>query len=340
MGDVDLQDLFRRPVVVAPMAGGPSTPALVAAAAEAGVAGFLAAGYRSADDVAGEIASVRARTDAAFGVNVFVPGAPTAVPDDLARYVASLDPVARSLGCEVGPAQWDDDDWEAKLALLRADPPPIVSFTFGCPDADVVHELQAAGSLVMGTVTTPGEAVRAAAAGVDVLCAQGLEAGAHRGTFANDDRAGQDYGLLALLGAVRQVTELPVVAAGGIMRRADVRAVLAAGAVAAQCGTAFLRCPDSGANAAHKAALADPAYEATVVTRAFSGRPARALATPFAVERRDAPAAYPEVHGATRPLRAAAAAVGDAGHLSLWAGQGFRLATDRPLGEVVELLCP
>ena len=160
-------------------------------------------------------------------------------------------------------------------------------------------------------MTSPAEAALAAEAGADALCVQGYEAGAHRGTFVNDDAPGRDRGLLSLIGEVAAVTGLPQIAAGGIMGPRQVRAVLAAGAAAAQCGTAFLRSPESGAHPLHKAALADPRYTATTVTRAFSGRPARGLVNEFIVEHADAPPAYPEINNATRPLRAAAAARGD-----------------------------
>ncbi len=140
-------------------------------------------------------------------------------------------------------------------------------------------------------------------------------------------------------GEVAAVTGLPQVAAGGIMGPRQVRAVLAAGAVAAQCRTAFLRCPESGAHPSHKAALADPRYTATALTRAFSGRPARALVNQFIRDHTDAPAAYPEINNATRPLRAAAAARGDPERMSLFAGQGFRSAAERPTGEIIERLC-
>jgi nitronate monooxygenase len=138
---------------------------------------------------------------------------------------------------------------------------------------------------------------------------------------------------------IAAVTGLPQIAAGGIMGPRQVDAVLAAGAVAAQCGTAFLRCPESGAHPVHKAALADPRYTATALTRAFSGRWARGLVNRFVLDHTDAPAAYPEINNATRPLRAAAAAKGDPERMSLWAGQGYRSATDRPAGEIIERLC-
>ena len=323
--------LLRRPVVVAPMAGGPTTAGLVVAAAEAGALGFLAAGYKSPGAMTAEIAAVRAATPGPFGVNLFVPGAPYPDAAALARYLDTLGP-------GLGDASWDDDGFEPKVAALLADPPAVTSFTFGCPAAGVIRALQDVGSAVVVTVTSPAEAQLAAAAGADALCVQGYEAGAHRGTFVNDDAPGRDRGLLSLIGEVAAVTALPQIAAGGIMGPRQVRAVLAAGAVAAQCGTAFLRSPESGAHPLHKAALADPRYTATVVTRAFSGRPARGLVNRFIAEHADAPPAYPEINNATRPLRAAAAARGDTEAMSLWAGQGYRQAAERPAAEIVERL--
>jgi nitronate monooxygenase len=333
MAGPNFADVLRRPVVVAPMAGGPSTTDLVVAAARAGALGFLAGGYKTPPAMAAEIAAVRAATAEPFGVNVFVPGTPCADPGALDRYLGSL----RAAG-PLGDGTWDDDGFDGKVAALLADPPTVASFTFGCPDAEVVRALQDAGSLVAVTVTSPGEAAIAAAAGADALCVQGYEAGAHRGTFVNDDEPGRDYGLLALVGEVARVTSLPQIAAGGIMGPRQVQAVIAAGAAAAQCGTAFLRCPESGAHPRYKAALADPRYTATTLTRAFSGRPARGLVNRFIRDHQGAPAAYPEINNATRPLRAAAAAEGDTERMSLWAGQGYRSATEYPVGEIIERL--
>ncbi|MGW4898536.1 nitronate monooxygenase, partial [Kitasatospora sp. NPDC004240] len=203
------------PVVGAPMAGGASTPELVAAVSAAGGLGFLAAGYRGAGAVAEEVARVRKSTDRPFGVNLFVPGEP-GDPAAVAAYRRRLLPEAEALGVtlpeETGP---DRDDWEAKIAALTADPVPVVSYTFGLPSPEEVRALRAAGSLQIGTVTTPEEARRAQAAGVDALCVQGPEAGGHRATFRVADTPG-DLPLLELLAAVRAVTALPLIAAGGI----------------------------------------------------------------------------------------------------------------------------
>jgi nitronate monooxygenase len=335
-----IRHLMRRPIVIAPMGGGPSNPALVVAAADAGALGILAAPYKTAEVMVAEIGAVRKATSEAFGVNVFVPGKPTDQPGKLGRYVASLARDAVDLGIDLGDPVWDDDDWAAKISALLADPPPIVSFTFGCPPREIVDEFRAAGSVVAITITCPSEASLAADAGADCLCVQGAEAGAHRGMFTNGGAAPADLDLGALIAEVACVTDLPQIAAGGIMNASAVTEVLRAGAIAAQCGTAFLRCPESGAHPAHKAALADGRFTSTALTRAFSGRPARGLVNQFMADHPDAIAAYPEINNATRPLRAAAAKAGDVDRMSLWAGSGFKEAAARPAGEIVEQLWP
>jgi nitronate monooxygenase len=335
----NLREVLRRPVVVAPMAGGPSTASLVIGAAEAGAVAFLAAGYKTAEAMAAEIAAVRAGTTEPFGVNVFVPGSPAADGGAAGAYLDTLTSDAEAVGATLGPPEWDDDDFDAKIAALLAHPPPVVSFTFGCPSSELIAAFRAGGSIVAVTVTTPAEAAIAATAGADALCVQSHEAGAHRGEFTNRDDAASELDLVSLTAAVAEVTDVPQIAAGGIVDRDHVDTVLAAGAVAVQCGTAFLRCPESGAHAAYKAALIDPRFTHTAVTRAFSGRPARGLVNRFMVEHTDAPAAYPEINNATRPLRASAAARGDVDRMSLWAGVGFRSAQDRSVGEIIDQLC-
>jgi nitronate monooxygenase len=320
------------------MAGGPSTVELVAAAAGAGAFAVVAGGYKTPEELRTEMAAVRAAGVDSFGVNLFVPGAATNAPDALEAYLASLQPLATSLGTELGAGVWDDDDYAAKLALLLAEPPAAVSFTFGLPDPEAVRALRRAGSLVMVTVTTPEEADAALRVAPDALCLQGAEAGAHRGSLANIDRPDADRPLRALLASVRRRTLLPLVTAGGVAGPDDVTDLLVRGAALVQAGTAFLRCPESGAQPLAKDALADRAFTATAVTRAFSGRRARALVNAMVREHKHAPAAYPEINNATRPLRAAAARAGDPGHMSLYAGTGFRGAQARPAAEVVERL--
>ncbi len=326
---------MRVPVVQAPMAGGASGPELAAAVSEAGGLGFLAAGYKTAKQMQSEIADVRRRTSRPFGVNVFVPRRSVANPAAVAQYLASLVPEATRLGVDIGEAIWEDDDWAAKLDVLRRDPVPVVSFTFGCPAHTELAALRRAGSLVVVTVTAPAEAEIVASAGADGLALQGFEAGGHRGSFGDRRCPESDLGVLSLIGSVRAVVDLPLIAAGGIMAGRDVAAVLAGGAAAAALGTAFLRCPESGASPTHKAALADPRFTATDMTLAFSGRRARGLVNRFMTDHADAPVAYPEINNATKALRQAAAAAGDPEALNLWAGQGFRSSRDVPAGQIV-----
>jgi nitronate monooxygenase len=321
------------------MAGGPSTVDLVVATWRAGALGFLAGGYKSAADLAAEMSAVRAAGVDTFGVNLFVPGTPTADPAGLAGYLTQLETDAATVGVALGEAAWDDDDYDGKLDAVLAAPPAAVSFTFGIPAADVVGSLQAAGAVVLLTVTTPEEAVVALRVGPDALCLQGAEAGAHRGSLTNIDRADEDRPLRALLAAVRRRTLVPLVGAGGVGGPEDVADLLARGADLVQAGTVFLRCPESGAPAAMKDALATSAtFGATEVTRAFSGRRARALVNTMAREHPGAPAAYPEINNATRPLRARAARAGDPEHMSLYAGTAFGRAEARPAAEIIEEL--
>ena len=333
-----LDDLVRWPVAVAPMAGGPSTVDLVVAAAQADAFGFLAGGYKSATALAAEMTAVRAATDHPFGVNLFVPGQPTAVPDALARYLASLAPDQAALGVAAGEPRWDDDEYEAKVGAVLEHPPAMVSFTFGGPSEADLGALQAAGIVVAVTVTSPSEAAVAVRLGADCLCLQGCEAGAHRGHFTNRDRSDQDRPLEALLASVSRATRIPLIAAGGLHGPDQVNRVLAGGATWVQAGTAFLRCPESGAHPVYKEALGDARFTRTGVTRAYSGRRARGLVNRFMEAHDGAPAAYPEINNATRPLRAAAAAAGDPDGMSLYAGTGFAQARPDPVAEVVDRL--
>ena len=319
-----LLDELEVPIVLAPLAGGPATVELAVAVCEAGGLGFLAAGYKAAEDVREQIAELRARPERPFGVNVFVPGPPS----DPAVYAEYAERLAAE--GEVGHARHDDDDWEAKLAVLHEEAPPVVSFVFGLPSPDIIAGLRGRGCEVWVTVTTPQEGEMARAAGADVLVAQGTEAGGHRGGFTDDH---DGMGTLALV----QLLDGPVVAAGGITSGRAVAAVLAAGAAAASVGSGFLRAAEAGTTPAHREALAS--RTPTRITRAFTGRSARGVVNAF-MERHDAvaPAAYPEVHHLTAPRRAVARKSGDADGFNLWAGQAHELAVEAPAGEIVAAL--
>lgn len=321
-----------RPIVQAPLAGGASTPALAAAVSGAGGMGFLAAGYKTVDAFVTELADLRARLapGTPFGVNVFGDPGHGAGEPAVEAYRARL----AAAGAPLGEPRWDDDAYAAKIDVLCADPVPVVSLTFAAPSAADVERLHASGTAVWVTVTTVEEAKAAAAVGADALVVQGVEAGGHRGSF--DDAAPGDVGLLALLQTVGAAVSLPLIATGGIATGGGIAAVLAAGAAAAQLGTAFLRCPEAGTAPIHRAALAgtDP----TAVTRAFTGRSARGIRNRFLDEHTDAPSAYPQLHHLTAPMRAAARTAGDADSLHLWAGQAYTLTRDMPAGVLVSLL--
>jgi nitronate monooxygenase len=326
---------LRLPIVQAPMAGGPSTVELAAAVSEAGGLGFLAAGYKDPAAVREELRAARVLTGQRFGVNVFVPGPPG---DEAAvrRYAGELRAEAERWGVDLGEPRADDDAWEAKVAVLVEERVPVVSFTFGLPRPDMVSALHDAGATVLVTVTTPQEALAARDVGADALVVQGIEAGGHRGGLADEDGQGE-FGLLTLLRLVTRAVNLPLVAAGGLVDGPSVAAVLVAGAEAAQLGTAFLRCPEAGTSAVHRQALTTD--RGTALTRAFSGRRARGLVNRFLAEHTaTAPAAYPQVHHLTTPLRAAARKAGDPDAVNLWAGQGFPLAEELPAGELVHRL--
>ena len=319
------------PVVLAPLAGGPSTPELCAAVSEAGGLGFLAAGYLPASELAARIDRTRSLTSRPFGVNLFVPGGREESPD-IGPYAESLAREAEHAGVGLGEPRADDDDWAAKLDLLDDASVAVVSFVFGCPSRETVARMKRSGAEVWVTVTTPDEAQQAEAAGADCLVVQGSEAGGHRGGFSDDN---EGVALLSLLQLVRASTSLPLVATGGIMTGAALAAVLAAGARAGALGTAFLRCPEAGTSPAHKAALAGH-ERPTALTRAFTGRTARGIRNRFLDEHsEDAPAAYPEVHYLTAPLRAHGRSVGDGEVVNLWAGQAYPLASELSAAEVV-----
>src|SRR4051794_27834142 len=322
-----LSDL-EHPIVLAPLGGGPATPALSAAVCEAGGLGFLAAGYKTPQAVRADIEALRAATGRSFGLNIFAPPGSPGDAEEITRYAAALE--------GAGEPRHHDDGYAEKVALAADERVPVVSLTFGCPTADMVARLKGAGASVWVTVTTPGEALAALDVGIDALVAQGVEAGGHRGSF--DDAFPGDVGLLALLQLVTAAVDVPVVAAGGVATGRGGAAALAAGAGAAALGSAFMLADEAGTSPAHRETLA-AGDRPTAVTRAFTGRSARGIVNRFLREHdADAPRGYPEVHHVTAPIRAAARERGDADAINLWAGQAYPLAPTGPAGDIVRRL--
>lgn len=330
-----LKNLMDFPIIQAPMAGGAANPVLAAAVSNAGGLGFLAAGYKTAEDVRREIIETRQLTQKPFGVNVFVPSYEPIDEIALAHYRKRIEHEAFKIGTTIGEAFSDDDDWDNKITILKEEKVAVVSFTFGCPEQDIIRELQHTGSIVVVTVTNVEEAKIAANRGANALCVQGIEAGGHRGSFTN--KTEEDYGLLVLIRLIQNEIDLPIIAAGALMHGRDVAAVLTAGAAAAQLGTAFLRCPESGASPLHKAALVDVSFQKTDVTRAFSGRRARGLVNHFLTAySEEAPAAYPHIHHMTKTMRKVAGKKNYPELMALWAGQGHKFAKELAALEIVQ----
>lgn len=330
------------PVVGAPMAGGPSTPALAAAVSNAGGLGFVAGGYRTPGQLADDVDAARAASTGPVGVNLFVPQPSDADLVELDEYAEELEPLADHYGVEIGQPRFGDDDcWAEKLDVVADVRPTVVSFTFGAPQPEVLQRLRDLRILTAVTVTSVYEAGIAVGHGADALVVQGPKAGGHRGTFAPDVYPGNEA-LEYLLAAIgRAHGDVPMVAAGGLSTAADVAGVLQRGAVAAQVGTALLLAEEAGTSAVHRGALHNPEFANTIVTRVFSGRYARSLENDFTRALEDlAPPGYPEINHMTVPIRAAAAALGDPHGTSLWAGTGFRAARPGAAAGIIAGLIP
>lgn len=341
------------PIIQGPMTGA-DTPALAAAVSEAGGLGMLGCGMRAPAAMAEAAAEVRRHTSKPFGMNLFVQNTPH--PDEATVHSAlqRLAPLYAEFGLvPERPAQWCED-FAAQFEALVAARPAVASFTFGILTAAQVARLQAVGSYVIGTATTVAEARAWAAVGADAVCASGMEAGGHRGTFLSPgqeapptggpslaDFEASMVGALALVPQCVDALSIPVIAAGGIMDGRGIAGALAMGAQAVQMGTVFLTCPESGIGAAYREALTHAGVTDTRTTRIFSGRPARGIVNTMmerlGADERTVPP-YPVQNALTGPLRRAAAQAGRADYLSLWAGQGVAKVRPMPAAALVALL--
>ena len=327
---------IEHPVVQAGMAGGPTTPRLVAAVSEAGGLGTLGAAYMTPEAIRTAVAEIRGLTRKPFAVNLFVPEPFDPSLYDPEEIGASLAAYREELGIEAPGELSYAQSFEDQIAVVLEERVPVFSFTFGVPGEAYLDELRGAGIASVGTATTVREAVAVEAAGVDAVTAQGAEAGGHRGTFLGSYEEGL-VGTMALVPQVADAVSIPVLAAGGIMDGRGLAAALALGADGAQMGTAFLACPESGAHEGYKKAVLGATEEETTVTRAFSGKAARGLKNRFTEEMAEAAVAgYPVQNAHTRDIRAAAASADRTQFMSLWSGQAPRLARSVPAAEVVE----
>jgi nitronate monooxygenase len=338
-----LTERFRlaHPIIQAPLAGGGDTPELVAAVSEAGALGFIGASYLTAARIVEVAGAVRARTRKPFGINLFAPQPAPAPPADPTEAVACVGRYHAELGLAppVAPAA-APGNFDQLLAAALESGAAVFSFTLGVLPPAAVQAVKARGMVLFGTATTVAEAIALEKAGVDGIVTQGSEAGGHRGTFAASFDAGM-VGTMALVPQVVDAVTVPVIASGGIMDGRGIAAALALGASGVQLGTAFLTCDEAGIPDAYKQAILAAGEDQTRLTRAFSGRPARGIVNRFMTEVDGAGGAilpFPLQNTLTRPLRTAAAQQGRAEFLSLWAGQGVRLARRQPAAALVERL--
>ncbi|WP_158256129.1 nitronate monooxygenase [Corynebacterium sp. 13CS0277] len=349
----------RVPVVQAPMAGGPATPALAAAVCAAGGLGMLAGGYQSADSLRQEIAALEDLTEGPYGINLFVPASRAKAPGGdasasqlgprhglvaAAERDAAVGEYAARLGAAgyptAAPQSEDVADYEAKLEVALASHALCVSFTFGIPPAADLARVRAAGKAVVLQAVSPEGITAALAAGADVLVVQGPAAGGHRAANAHweeDTAATSLEELLACAAAAidAHASRVLLIAAGGIASAADVARARAAGADMVQVGTALLRAEEAGTQPLHRRALREWADRPTATTRAFSGRMARGISNRVMEEfSAVAPAAYPELHYVTAPMKRA----GDLEAMSLWAGTGFPRGVEAPAVDIIAAL--
>jgi nitronate monooxygenase len=332
---------IEHPILLAPMAGAGGTPELAAAVSNAGGLGAWGGAYAKPDEIAGAIRRIRQLTQRPFSVNLFAGGYETDRKVDPQPMLEIMAEAHAKLGLPPPllppvPA----DPFDAQLEAVLEERPPIFSFTFGMPSAAQIAALKKRGIAVTGTATTVQEARQLQQAGVDAIAAQGAEAGAHRGSFA----APFEHSIIPLAVLVCEIcasTALPVIASGGIMDGRDVAKAMALGAAAVQLGTAFLPCPESGAAPAYKRALLEAKTDTTVITRAFSGRPARGLTNAFiamVAGKEDSILPFRQQNDLTRPMRNAAGQRGIADFISLWAGQGVARSRAMPAANLVKTL--
>jgi nitronate monooxygenase len=325
------------------MAGGPATPELVAAVSNAGGLGSLGAAYMTAEEILEAVRRTRQLTAQPFNVNLFAGGYDADARGDPEPMLALLAEVHEHLGLPPPtlPAL-PPDPFPAQLEAVLEACPAVFSFTFGVPDRATMQRIAQRGIRIVGTATTVEEALFLEEAGVHAVVAQGAEAGGHRGTFAGPFESAM-VPTFDLVRGIANTVSLPVIASGGLMERGDIAAAMALGASAVQLGTAFLACPESGASETYKRAILTAGKDTTVVTRAFSGRPARGLANAFTALLEDRPGIilpYPLQNALTRAMRTAAAKRGNADYLSLWAGTGVARARPLPAADLLRQLLP
>lgn len=338
MGERLLKTLgVQYPIVQAGMAGGVTTPELVASVSEAGGLGSLGAGYMDPEDMRKSIREMAVSSSKPFAVNVFVPENPEASDREIEAAQQMLSPFYEELGMNerVTPSV-DGTLFDRQIDVIIQEHVPVCSFTFGLPSHHTVERLKDNGIILIGTATTVEEAILNERQGMDAVVAQGSEAGGHRGSFLKEWKNSM-IGTMSLVPQIVDHVDIPVIGAGGIMDGRGVKAALALGAEGAQLGTAFVTCKESGANPLHKEAILQAKEMDTVITTGFSGKPARGIQNRF-IEQMDQEGSllpYPLQNSLTKPLRKAASQQKNTDYMSLWSGQSPRLSQRRSAKDLI-----
>lgn len=335
---------LRFPLIQAPMAG-VSTPELAAAVSNAGALGSIGAGASTPQQAEAMIRQSLALTRGSINVNVFCHAPAQRDRQKESAWITRFDERFRRFDA-APPAELSEIYQtfcgnDAMLDILLNTRPAAVSFHFGLPSAQFIQRLKSCGIVTLATATSPAEARMIEEADVDFIVAQGMEAGGHRGIFDPQDED-QQLSTFTLLQAIRRVSRLPVIAAGGMMDGAGIAAMMKLGATGVQLGTAFVLCPESAANTAYRQLMKSEQSASTVMTAAISGRPARCISNDFCRLTQDVPVQaipdYPLTYALGKALAAAASAKDDHGYGAQWAGQGASLARELPAAELVSTL--
>lgn len=336
--EVTRQLNIQYPIIQAPMAGS-TTPGLVAAVSNNGGLGSIGAGYYSPEKLVENIDNTKKLTDKPLAVNLFVPEYNEVTSTQIDRMKEILTPYCDEFNIEPGAPSIDKDDTFDQLVQIVIDTNvKICSFTFGIPDPVTVEKLKEAGVILIGCATTVEEAVLNEQAGMDMVVAQGFEAGGHRGSFAQKALR-SSVGTMTLVPQIKDAVNIPVIAAGGIMDGRGVHACLTLGAGAAQLGTAFLTTKESAAPEIHKKAILNGTEADTVLTKSFSGKYARGIRNRFIDDmekHQEDILPYPFQNHMTKKIRSKAASEGRSDLLHLWSGQGMRMSRDVEAGELLK----
>lgn len=327
------------PIIQAGMAGGITTPELVATVSNSGALGSVGAGYMSPEQMRESIREIKKQTDKPFAVNIFVPESPVIPQEEVQRAKEWLRPYREELGVpeKAEVSKLNDTLFEELVNVIIEESVPVCSFTFGLPSKDIVQRLKQKHIVLIGTATTVEEAIANEKSGMDLVVVQGSEAGGHRGTFLGTFEDAM-IGTMSLVPQVVDRVNIPVIAAGGIMDGRGVLSALVLGARGVQMGTAFVTSSESGAHTYHKDAILNSTEDLPVITSVFSGKPARGIRNEFIKElstyKKELPK-YPIQNALTQGIRQEAAKQGRPEWMSLWCGQNPRSSNQQSAGEMV-----